>query len=254
MRLFRTTLNDMHKYKDYISIIIPGYNEEKRIHSTLKAILQFCSQHFERHEIIFVDDGSTDHTWNIVNDIAFDSSLKAIQLPENRGKGHAVKLGMLQASGKYRFFTDADLPYEPKSFLSSIELFNAHGCDMVVGARELPESTDKSKPNLNRKISSYIFSTIVDNLIKTDIKDTQCGFKGFTEDAAKKIFSKSTIGGYAFDVEIFLLAKHMNLHIQKVPVTLVRNKHSKIRLSRDVFIMLTDILRLYERQRRGKVL
>ncbi len=241
----------MARLPDFISVIIPGYNEEKRILPTLKALSAFCKQNFERYEIIFVDDGSTDKTCSLVKDVITDPFVHVVRLSKNQGKGYAVKQGMLRAQGQYRFFTDADLPYELSCFLSAIDVFNSHSCDMVIGDRDLPRSSGRSGLNWARRIGGRTFSTIANGLLKIDIKDTQCGFKGFTEDTAKKIFTRSTIRGYAFDVELFILARELNLNIRKIPVTLVQSQHSKIHLARDPFIMLRDILRLYLRQRKG---
>jgi dolichyl-phosphate beta-glucosyltransferase len=120
---------------------------------------------------------------------------------------------------------------------------------MVVGARELPELSDRSPMSRVRRTGGRVFSAIANSLLKIDIKDTQCGFKGFTAHTARKIFTKSTVDGYAFDVEIFVLARRFSLSIEKMPVTLVRNEHSKVRLIRDPFLMLTDLLRLYSKQK-----
>ncbi|MBW1673392.1 MAG: glycosyltransferase family 2 protein, partial [Deltaproteobacteria bacterium] len=121
--------------------------------------------------------------------------------------------------------------------------------DIVIGARDLPESYCIHKLSRARKIAGRTFSGISDALLKINIKDSQCGIKGFTGNTAKKIFKKLTISGYAFDVEILALARQLNLNIQKVPVTLVQKQHSKVRLIPDSLLMLRDVLRLYVRQR-----
>jgi len=233
----------MTKWPDFISIVIPGYNEEKRVAQSLKALSLFCKDHFERYEIVFVNDGSTDKSGEIVESLAIPF-LRAIHLHINQGKGHAVKTGMLEARGDYRFFTDADLPYAPEAFLQAINLFHSTLCDWIAGARDLPESSDPSGQTLFRKLTSKGFSALVRLLLKVDVKDTQCGFKGFTASAAEKIFSLSSVKGYAFDVELFLLADACNLRISKVPVTLMRTRDSKIRMRVDVLFMVRDILRL----------
>jgi dolichyl-phosphate beta-glucosyltransferase len=115
---------------------------------------------------------------------------------------------------------------------------------VVAGARDLPESSDQSSRTLFRKLTSKCFSALVRFLLNVDVKDTQCGFKGFTAAAAEKLFSQSSIKGYAFDVELFLLAGANNLHVSKTPVTLVRSGDSKIRMRVDVLLMVRDILRL----------
>ena len=233
----------MSKMPDFISIIIPGYNEEKRIVQSLKGLSRFCEQHLETYEIVFVNDGSTDNTREIVESLA-TPFLRTIHLESNQGKGYAVRTGMLEARGHYRFFTDADLPYDLNAFLKGIKMFHATQCDVVGGARDLPESSDQSSQTLFRKLTSKCFSALVRFLLNVDVKDTQCGFKGFTAAAAEKLFSQSSIKGYAFDVELFLLAGANNFHVSKIPVTLVRSGDSKIRMRVDVLLMVRDILRL----------
>jgi dolichyl-phosphate beta-glucosyltransferase len=231
------------KLPDFISIIIPGYNEEKRIAPSLTALSAFCEQHLETYEIVFVNDGSTDNTREIVESLA-TPFLRTIHLESNQGKGYAVRTGMLEARGDHRFFTDADLPYDLNAFPEAIRIFRATQCDVVAGARDLPESADQSSQSLLRKLTSKFFSVLVRFLLNVDIKDTQCGLKGFTAAAAEKLFSQSSIKGYAFDVELFLLAGGNNLHVSKIPVTLVRSGDSKIRMRVDVLLMVRDILRL----------
>ena len=237
------------KIANFVSIVIPAYNEEKRILPTLQALSGFCEHNFKKYEIVFVDDGSTDKTRAIVKDFPAGPCFQVVRIAKNRGKGYAVKQGMLRAHGQYLFFTDSDLPYGLSCFLSATEVFACWRYNMVVGARELPELCDRSQMNRVRRTGGRVFSAIANSLLKIDIKDTQCGFKGFTAHTARKIFTKSTVDGYAFDVEIFVLARRFSLSIEKMPVTLVRNQHSKVRLIRDPFLMLTDLLRLYSKQK-----
>ncbi len=236
----------MSKLPDFISIIIPGYNEEKRIAQSLTALSAFCEAHFETYEIVFVSDGSTDKTKVIVENLS-TPYLRTIQLQSNQGKGFAVRTGMLQARGDYRFFTDADLPYDLHAILEAIRIFHASPCDGVVGARDLPDSSDRSTQTAFRKLTSKAFSALVRFMLNVDTKDTQCGFKGFTARAAEKIFSQSSLRGYAFDVELFLLARTSDLKICKVPVSLIEKHHSKVRLSLDAPMMFWDVVKLYRR-------
>ena len=236
----------MPKLPDFISIIIPGYNEEKRIAQSLQALSAFCEENFERYEIVFVNDGSTDKTGEIVENLS-TPYLRALLLESNQGKGFAVRTGMLQAQGDYRFFTDADLPYALNVFVEATRLFHSIRCDGVVGARDLPQSSDQSSQSLFRKLSSMGFSALVRFMLKVDTKDTQCGFKGFTAKAAEKIFTLSSLKGYAFDVELFLLAQTCDLKICKVPVSLIERRHSKVRLSLDAPMMFWEVVKLYTR-------
>ena len=236
----------MPKLPDFISIIIPGYNEEKRIARSLTALSAFCDTHFGPYEILFVNDGSTDKTQEMVESLRLPS-LRTLHLEPNQGKGAAVRAGMLAAQGDYRFFTDADLPYDLSAFVEAMRLFHSIRCDGVVGARDLPESSDQSGPTPLRKLTSRCFSALVRALLHVDIKDTQCGFKGFTAPAAEALFSLSSLSGYAFDVELFLLAKTRNLKIGKVPVRLIERHHSKARLSLDAPMMFWEVIKLKRR-------
>lgn len=236
---------------DLISIIIPGFNEEKRIAVTLETLRGFCDSHIKAYEILFVDDGSTDRTPSILEDACRKNpSLRTLTIPENRGKGNAVREGMLVARGRHRFFTDADLPYGTACFLQALAVFKQTECDMVVGARDLPDSTDSVGLHWIRKIVSRMFSATANSLLAIDVKDSQCGFKGFTDRCARTIFSHSVIDSYAFDVELFILANRYNHDIRKVPVTLCQSQHSKVKLLRDPLMMLIDLIRLFNHERR----
>jgi dolichyl-phosphate beta-glucosyltransferase len=231
-----------------ISIIIPCYNEDRRIGPSLAKLGRYCEETFDSCEILVVDDGSTDDTWEIIRKM--DSRVKAIRLPWNSGKGAAVKAGMLEAGGQYRFFTDADLPYDLPAFSSAVDRFHASGCDLVIGARDLPGSLDTAGTNLSRKPASRIFSGVADLLFGIDIHDTQCGFKGFTGPAAVDLFSRCSTRGYAFDVEILTLARCRGFRVCRVPVNLVENDHSAIFLPRDGLAMLWQLMLIYLRTRR----
>lgn len=156
---------------------------------------------------------------------------------------------MLEARGDHRFFTDADLPYDLNAFPEAIRIFRATQCDVVAGARDLPESADQSSRSSLRKLTSKFFSVLVRFLLNVDVKDTQCGLKGFTAAAAETLFSQSSIKGYAFDVELFLLARTSDLKICKVPVSLIERHHSNVRLSLDAPMMFWDVLKLHRMHR-----
>ena len=236
---------------DLVSIVIPGYNEADHIHSTLECLSAFCRKHFSDYEIIFVDDGSTDQTWHIVDGYQDNPHLRAIRFSRNYGKGYAVRQGMLAATGQYRFFTDSDLPYDMECFLTGLNILKESSSDAVVGARNLPDSKDLAGLSRFRKLASILFSLLTNVFLKIQVKDSQCACKGFTAASAQQIFSKTRVNGFAFDVEIFLLAKKLGLKIKKIPVTLVNIRPSKVRLSRDPFRMLLDILKMSLWQRKG---
>jgi len=239
---------------DLISVVIPCYNEERRISASLVEILTFCRNHFDRYEIICVDDGSTARTPEMLEDARrHSSSLRTVSLGTNRGKGRAVREGMKDAKGAYRFFTDADLPYGTGCFLSALAVFKDTGCDMVAGARNVSTPTDGVERGWIRSVISRIFSATVERLLALDVEDSQCGLKGFSRGCAETLFSHALVDGYAFDVELFILARGFGHTIQKVPVTLLKKRHSKVRLLYDPFAMLIDLFRLSMRSRRGRL-
>lgn len=237
------------KISDFISIIIPVYNEENRISTTLETLPRFCEPRFHRYEIIVVDDGSTDQTWEILKGFS-GPEFKKLRVERNRGKGYAVREGMLRAGGRYRFFTDADLPYELGCLLTAAEVFRDSGCHLVIGARDLPQSKDRSGMGLSRRMAGKAFSFLVNAMVGIDVKDSQCGFKGFTGEAAERLFSRAHLDGYAFDVEILHLARRWDLHIRKIPVVQVERHHSKIHLVRDACRMSLDVIKLGLRRKR----
>ena len=233
------------KYSDSVSIIIPAYNEEQRLIHSLKVLILFCRSHFFDFEIICVDDGSTDQTWKIIEQLCRYSFVKGVRLLQNSGKGEAVRQGMRAACGRFRFFTDADLPYATDSFLRALDLFQITGCDLVVGARDLEDSQESIKVSNGRKLAGKLFSLITTQLFDTGFQDTQCGFKGFTAHAAEFIFRNLTLTGYSFDIEIFTIAEKLGFTIEKMPVNLVMQRESKIRLFHDPFLMLFELARIY---------
>ena len=212
-----------------LSMVIPMYNEEKQLISTLDKTIEFLNKYFKTFEIIAVNDGSTDHTIDILNNYN-NSNLKIISFDKNMGKGYAVKCGMEKACGKYCFFTDADLPYSLTNILTAIETFHSKNADLVIGSRYLY----KKKPDIPypfyRKIMSRTFSFYINMILDLGIMDTQCGFKGFTHSAAKKIFPLLSMKRFSFDVELLYIAKKFNMNIQCIPVNLHHNSDSSVRI------------------------
>ncbi|ETR74711.1 MAG: dolichyl-phosphate beta-glucosyltransferase [Candidatus Magnetoglobus multicellularis str. Araruama] len=229
----------------FISIIIPGFNEEQRIQKTLQTLFEFCLNRFTRFEILFVDDGSDDHTRQIVDNLASSNThIHCLGYTRNMGKGYAIRYGLKHAKGDYIFFTDADLPYDPQFLILATTIFDKTGCHFISGNRHLKLSHDYVGLSRKRQLASRIFSCLVQQLFGIPVTDTQCGIKGFTKACAREIIQKSQINGYAFDVEVFILAKSNRWHIEYLPVMLINNQLSKIRLGFDPLLILCDILRL----------
>jgi dolichyl-phosphate beta-glucosyltransferase len=240
----------MNKITTPVSIVIPFHNEGRKIFNTLTILGEFCHKYFEHYEIIFVDDGSKDQLFmQLINEI-YGPCYRVLRTGRNRGKGNAVRQGMLTSSGDYRFFMDADLPYQVSCFLSAIKAFRMDNCDIIVGDRTLSESVNKTRPRLDRHIGGKLFRFVVSMLLDIDSRDTQCGFKGFTKKAAERLFRTTTIEGYAFDVELFLLARKFEFNICRIPVTSLHSNALSTHLLCSIPIIFRDLFVLSTRQRK----
>jgi dolichyl-phosphate beta-glucosyltransferase len=218
------------------SIIIPAFNEQSIIGSTIADV----ANHFHPFEIIVVSDGSTDGT----DDIVRQSPARLIRLPENTGKGAAVRRGVMEAGGDIIAFIDADMPYRPENLDRAIELVRSGAADIAVGARDLPQSeTDHSYP-MRRRLAGRTLSLLIRLFLIKEITDTQCGLKAFRRDAARSLFAESRLNGFGFDFEVLYLATSWGLRIARVPVALSHRHESRVRLIRDSAIMLRDLIRV----------
>lgn len=237
-----------------VSIVIPAYNEERRLGPTLFAICDYFFSLQRKSEIIVVDDGSTDGTREVVSQTRkklerYQSlcSIKLLVHNTNYGKGAAVKTGMLAARGSILLFTDADLS-TPITEFHRLEKALQDGADVVIGSRALPDSRIiVPQPWLRRQIGRF-FPFLVRKLVLPDFKDTQCGFKAFKKETGQKLFRALKTTGFAFDVEVLLLAKKYALRIQELPVTWYNKSESKVVLWKSPWLMLKEILSL-RRQR-----
>ncbi|HEX67944.1 MAG TPA: glycosyltransferase family 2 protein, partial [bacterium] len=190
-----------------ISVVIPAYNEEKRIGYTLREIKEYFEKKRWKGEIIVVDDGSTDHTLEVVEEKKKDiPNLFLLKNEKNEGKGEAVKKGMLSAKGDWVFFSDADLS-TPIEEMDKLLSFLKEGWEVVIASRALPGAEVFPRQPFFRELSGKIFNLMVRILLLPGIRDTQCGFKGFSREAARKIFSLQTLKGFAFDVEILYIGR-----------------------------------------------
>ncbi len=224
-----------------ISIVIPAYNEEKRLSISLNKILEFINANRDNYEIIVVDDGSNDRTASLPAEI--DIFIKVIKMEKNSGKGASVRRGMLAAQGDYILFTDADLStpiYELNKLLPQLK----NGYDIAIGSRALDYSKIKVHQPFYREFMGRTFNKIVQYLVIKGIKDTQCGFKLFKKDAAKTIFQLALIDGFGFDVELLFLANKMGYKIKEVPVDWFNNDQSKVNPIKDSLQMLLEISRI----------
>ena len=228
----------------FLSLIIPAYNEEKRILPTLEKVYSYLSKQDYSFEIIIVDDGSTDETVKIVkNFIKNKRMVNVLTNGENRGKGFTVKNGILSAKGNYIFFTDADLS-TPIEELEKCIPHLTDNFDIVIGSRSLPESNIEIRQPFYREKMGKIFNLLVKMFLLKGVIDTQCGFKGFKKDAVKNIFNRSVIDGFSFDVETIFLAQKYKFKIKEIPVRWRNSELSKVSPIKHSLQMFFDLMHI----------
>ncbi len=228
-----------------LSIVIPAYNEAKRIGETLQKIRVFCESRNIDTEIVIVDDGSCDETVSVTQKglAGFRGRVRILENERNRGKGYSVRRGMLEASGDYILFSDADLSTPIEECISLTEAITG-GCDVAIGSRDLPNSRVEIRQNLIRELMGKVFNRIARCVAFRGIQDSQCGFKCFKHDVAKKLFSMQKLDGFSFDAEIIYLAQKLGFEIREIPVTWRNSTASKVRIGIDPLKMFLDLLRI----------
>jgi dolichyl-phosphate beta-glucosyltransferase len=230
--------------KDSISIIIPAYNEESRILPTIRRIHSYLSDKFRDFEIIVVDDGSTDNTAPVVENLGRTfSNIRLIHYPRNSGKGYAVKTGVLASRGYFLLTCDADQS-TPIEELEKLFPFLDKGFDVVIGSRGLQESNILVRQPWYRERMGRTFNVFVRVLVIGGFKDTQCGFKLFRGDVARRLFRKSLISGFGFDVEILFLAEKEGFRIKEVPVKWLNSPNSRVKIVRDSAKMFIELFKI----------
>jgi dolichyl-phosphate beta-glucosyltransferase len=230
--------------KDSISVIIPAYNEESRIQPTIERTHSYLSEKFRDFEIIVVDDGSTDKTVPVVESLGRGrGNIRLIHYPENSGKGYAVKTGVLASRGDFLLTCDADQSTAIEE-LEKLFPFMEKGFDVVIGSRGLGESDIVVRQPWYRERMGKTFNMLVRALVIGGFKDTQCGFKLFSGDVARRLFRKSLISGFSFDVEILFLAKKEGFRIKEVPVKWLNSPNSRVRIVRDSAKMFAELFKI----------
>lgn len=233
-----------------VSVILPAYNEEKRILKTLDTIYSYMEATFSDYEIIVVDDGSKDRTYQILQEYGRDRLVPYTYQP-NRGKGGAVTYGMTKATGDIVIFTDADLPYPVENIGRAVQQFEETDCDLLLGKRR--QTKNGQKYPWYRTLMSKCFSIVVNLILGLHVADTQCGFKCFRKAAAKQIFSKATLTGWGFDVEVIFIAKKKHLKIGRIEVELFHeNEDSKINAASDAVTMFREVLQVRKNNKEGR--
>lgn len=230
------------KQKINLSIIIPVYNEARRIGATLSKIKKYFANKKIIYELILVNDGSIDATLIVAKDFESQfTNFYIINFDKNYGKGHAVKSGMLVATGELRLFMDADSSVEIENIQDfSSEIIN--GSDIVIASIYM-EKSKSLKVSRYRRILGKISKFFVKKVLNLEVADTQRGFKLFTQRVAETIFPRLSVDRYAFDIEILLLAKNLNLKVKELPVSWTEKNGSKVGL-KDYFLTFLEFTKI----------
>jgi dolichyl-phosphate beta-glucosyltransferase len=241
--------------RPFLTIVIPAYNEERRLPRSLDRIGDFLRGQAYPAEILVVENGSTDDTSGVVQrygrSIQEGDPFVLELLHSAPGKGAAVKTGMLAGRGEYLFICDADLsmPIEELSnFLPPVRPVGSY--DVAIASREIPGSKRHGEP-VYRHLMGRVFNRIVRTLVVPGIEDTQCGFKCFTRQAARDIFPYQTINGWGFDPEVLYIARLRGLHLVEVPINWYYMAESRVNPVRDTINMLREVLRIRRNGMRG---
>lgn len=234
----------------FLSIVIPAHNEEDRLPNTLEKIYKFLETQDYSFEVIIVENGSSDHTLELAQEFAQSRPTLRVLQEQKRGKGNAVKRGMLEAHGDYRFICDADLsmPIEElqKFIPPALQQF-----DIAIASREAPGAVRYNEPPY-RHIGGRAVNFIIQLLILPGLNDTQCGFKCFRAEIAEAIFRQQTLAGWSFDIEILYLARRKKFTIKEIPIHWYFDADSKVSAVRDAVRMISDIFRIHLNAIRGR--
>ncbi len=235
--------------RPFLSIIIPAYNEETRLPATLEQIFTFLQSQPYISEVLVIENGSRDRTLQVAQAYAqTQPTLKVIHNPE-RGKGLAVRRGMLEARGEYRFMCDADLSM-PASEINRFFPPLLENASVAIASREVAGAVRYNEPAYRHFIGRG-YNLLIRWLALPNLQDTQCGFKCFRGEAAEQLFAKQTLTGWSFDVEILFIARRLGHKIVEVPIPWYYNAESKINVFKDSLRMGMDLLKIRINDWRG---
>ena len=233
----------------FLSIIIPAYNEEDRLPYTLEQIFLFLKEQSYTAEVLVVENGSRDRTFEIASEFAKHYPNLSVFQEKQKGKGNAVRLGMLKAHGEYRFMCDADLSMpiaEVKKFLPPA----LNDVDIAIASREVQGAVRYNEPYL-RHLTGRVFNTLIRLLVLPGLQDTQCGFKCFRAQVAEDVFRYQRLTGWSFDVEVLYIAQRKGYQIREVPIHWYFKADTKISILKDSWKMFLDLLTIRLNASRG---
>jgi len=233
-----------------LSIVVPSFNEERRLPATLEKLAGYVRTNHPNSEVIIVDDGSRDRTAAVAE--SFREKLPRLRVVSNgvnRGKGYSVRHGSLEARGDTILFTDADLSSPIEEAQKLLAALQTH--DVAIGSRAVDRSLIEVHESSFREVAGVIFNYIVRILLRLPFVDTQCGFKAFRRERCRIIFEQQTIERFGFDPELLYLARHHGLSIAEVPVRWAHSPATKVNMLRDRVQMFLDVFRIRWNALRG---
>jgi dolichyl-phosphate beta-glucosyltransferase len=233
----------------FLSLIFPAHNEETRLPETLKQIIEFASKQTYPIEVLVVENGSMDKTFQIARDFTAQHPQVRVLQNVQSGKGRAVRQGMLASQGDYRFMCDVDLSM-PVDEINRFLPPALEGYDIAIASREALRAVRYGEPYY-RHIVGRIYNGLIRTLALPGLQDTQCGFKCFTGAVAEDLFQRQTLTGWSFDVEILFIARLLGYKVIEMPIHWYYNPHSKISVVRDSFKMGVDLLTIRLNALRG---
>jgi len=236
-----------------LSIVIPAYNEEQRITPTLDRLHAFLASGTKSYEIVVVDDGSTDGTADLVERLALERipHLRVVRSTPNRGKGAAVRVGMLAARGEVRVMCDADGSMPPEETPKLLAKIATGNVEIAIGSRYAEGAAPNTSQPRWRVLWSRLCNKVIQRYLVPGVKDTQCGFKAFTADAARDLFGRARIDGWAFDLEVLALARRRGWGIAEVGVSWTDDRRSRVNPLRDLWKVIKEALTIRRNLKSG---
>jgi dolichyl-phosphate beta-glucosyltransferase len=235
-----------------LSIVIPAFNEEQRIQPTLEHLHRFLASRTMSWEIVVVDDGSADGTVGLVERLALTiPNLRVIASTPNRGKGSAVRIGMLAARGRIRVMCDADGSMPAEELPRLLAPISIGDVEIAIGSRYAEGARANDTQPLYRRLWSRLCNKVVQRALVPGVRDTQCGFKAFTAKAAVDLFERARIDGWAFDLEILALARRRGYGIAEIGVAWVDDRRSRINPLKDMWKVIKEAVTIRRNLRRG---